>query len=500
MNPKLTFLTLCALSVSALNVLAQNLVVTSDTTVSGTHYENNSTTYAALTNSGTWTFTGSDVTLTGTADSGNGGYGVRNTGGGTVNLIDGVIEANAGGVLQSNTSAAVLRNVNITTQSGPGVTMSTSSTATISGGTITTNSGGNGVTLTTQSGVTLRDVTVNAFNQGVGLSGTSTAELHDVNITAANSHAVALSTSSTVVMVGGTIVTTSTGAHHGVNAGTQSSVSLENVVIISANGRGISLTGTSTAVLDNVNITTNNSEAITAIGIAINTGTLTARDVTLTTSGSNSAGMTIVRASFYGEDLTINTTGAMARGFRFEVGSTGTINGLQITTQGDYAHGFTVNGDNIDTLTVLHINDAQVQTSGYSAHGVTIGGDLESELYMENSTITASGEGSNGIYFSTTGTSVETVTLTNVTVTAQNSGISVGTSKITDTPSNYENLIDRTGTYAVLLHSSTISGGAHLININTVLSGTNEAGEIVLVDNPVALTTAAENSTLIGDT
>jgi hypothetical protein len=77
-TPKMKKLTLiltllCTLSVTALNVFAQNFVVTSNTTVSGTHYEN-SASQAALTNSSTWNFTGSNLTLTGTgADHGYSG-------------------------------------------------------------------------------------------------------------------------------------------------------------------------------------------------------------------------------------------------------------------------------------------------------------------------------------------------------------------------------------------------------------------------------------------
>ncbi|MDR1145415.1 MAG: right-handed parallel beta-helix repeat-containing protein [Verrucomicrobiales bacterium] len=201
MNPKLTLLTLCALSVSALNVLAQNFVVTSDTTVSGTHYENSGTNYAALTNSGTWTFTGSDVILTATADSGNGRTGVRNVGGGTVNLVDSVINAVNAGVTLSGTSVGFLNNVQI-------------------------NADGIGVTVGTQSEVELRDVTIHAADRGVNISGTSTGTLHNVNITTTSTHGLNLSNASTATVSGGTITTTgATG--YGVMVGTQSGITLQ---------------------------------------------------------------------------------------------------------------------------------------------------------------------------------------------------------------------------------------------------------------------------------
>ncbi|MDR1145159.1 MAG: autotransporter outer membrane beta-barrel domain-containing protein [Verrucomicrobiales bacterium] len=119
MNPKLTLLILCALSASALNVLAQNLIVTSDTTVSGTHYENSSS-QAALWNDGTWTVTGSDVTLTGTAATGNGRMGAYLSGGGTLNLSSGTVSANLYGIYLTNTSAGVLDNLVITTTGSGG--------------------------------------------------------------------------------------------------------------------------------------------------------------------------------------------------------------------------------------------------------------------------------------------------------------------------------------------------------------------------------------------
>ena len=71
----LTILSILALSTTA---QAQNLVVSSSAvTQSGTHYENNGTTYAALTISGSLgSFTGTNITLTATGTSSNGRHSV----------------------------------------------------------------------------------------------------------------------------------------------------------------------------------------------------------------------------------------------------------------------------------------------------------------------------------------------------------------------------------------------------------------------------------------
>jgi outer membrane autotransporter protein len=215
-----------------LNVFAQNFIVTSDTTVSGTHYENNGNTYAALTNSGTWTFTGSNVTLTGTAASiGAGRYSASFTGGGQLNLTDSVIESNGyalylehsvtatvtGGTIHTkgnngfgtflnDQSVMSLTNVNILTEGVDALGLYVwASTATATGGTIHTRGNGSSGAYLYRSVIFLTDV--NILTEGN------------------NAHGLHLAASATATVTGGTIMTSGTNAH-GVYANGTSTLSL----------------------------------------------------------------------------------------------------------------------------------------------------------------------------------------------------------------------------------------------------------------------------------
>ncbi|MDR1146599.1 MAG: hypothetical protein LBK71_10760, partial [Verrucomicrobiales bacterium] len=261
-------LTLCALSVSALNVFAQNFVVTSDTTVSGTHYENNGANYAALTNSNTWTFTGSDVTLTGTAASGNGQDGARFTVGGTLNLFSGTISANRYGI-QLNTSTAAVNDTIITTAGNSGahaINASGTSTLTVTGGTITTTGS--------------RSIGVRAENfVSVNLSGATVITVGD------EAYAVGAYNNTTLNITGGAI--TATGSD-GRGVRSQDSFATLTDTVLAATGTGehsygFHLAVTGTAILNNVKITARE----TALAV---TGSASEHPVLIINGGSFVAG------------------------------------------------------------------------------------------------------------------------------------------------------------------------------------------------------------------
>ncbi|MDR1303596.1 MAG: hypothetical protein LBK76_00055, partial [Verrucomicrobiales bacterium] len=275
MNPKLTLLILCALSVSALNVFAQNLIVTSDTTVSGTHYENNGNSYAALTNTGAWTFTGSDITLTGTAASGNGQDGARFTTGGTLNLSSGTVNANRYGIYLANSAAAILDNLNITTTGSGGYALYVTNTSTAHVGQInirTTGAATNGIFVTgTGSSLTVGD------NAQITTTNDNAINLRIYNgAVAAIGDGLRVENTSTTSNAAG--IANANGAKVTVGA---------NAVVQMLNGVGIAVSGSSTELAfgDNLQVTTGNRQAAN-----INPdGHLYLGNNAVLTSGSNSA-------------------------------------------------------------------------------------------------------------------------------------------------------------------------------------------------------------------
>ena len=132
-----------------LTLTGQNLLVSnSAVTASGTHYENNGTTAAALTVSGSLgSFTGTSITLTATAASAPGDQGAYVYGGGLLTLDGGAISTTGFGVYIYNKSRGDLTNINIKTTADMGFgiyALSGASVVNVTGGSIATG-GANGV-------------------------------------------------------------------------------------------------------------------------------------------------------------------------------------------------------------------------------------------------------------------------------------------------------------------------------------------------------------------
>ncbi|MDR1305606.1 MAG: right-handed parallel beta-helix repeat-containing protein [Verrucomicrobiales bacterium] len=282
MNPKLTLLTLCALSVSALNVFAQNLIVTSDTTVSGTHYENNGDAYAAITNIDTsWTFTGSDITVTATGGNntvGAWGVNIYSDYYPILNLTDSTIKANSIGIFFEG-GDATLNNVNITA-GRDGLHTSYTYNLMMTGGTINSTDGngagifheyhssgtlnnvnitakGFGIYVYSDSSLTVIGSTITAANDGLSIDYNSDATLNNVTVTAENTGIMMYSSSLT--MTGGTI----TAANEGLSLDDYSDATLTNVTVTATgnNGSGVLLQGNSTLTLTDSVIHATGSDA-----------------------------------------------------------------------------------------------------------------------------------------------------------------------------------------------------------------------------------------------
>ncbi|MDR1144757.1 MAG: right-handed parallel beta-helix repeat-containing protein [Verrucomicrobiales bacterium] len=376
-----TLTLLCALSVSALNVFAQNLIVTSDTTVSGTHYENNGNDYAALTNTGSWTFTGSDVTLTAAGGYYSlGGRGAYFTGGGKLNLTDSAISADGNYAMYfSNSSAATLDNVNIISDGDYGIYMAGSGTLKMTGGTISNRSDNavslDGLSVATldnanisgrlgisayASALTVTGGTINGTNTGLSLND-GTTKLDDVNIISDGGYGIYTS-AATLTVIGGTISGDSYGIYtHGSN------ITLDDVNIISVGEAGIHASGTLKM--------TGGTISGAYYGIEINNGgTATVNNVNITTSNGihmedNKSTLTMTDSAINADRLGINLSGSTAV----------TLNNTTVTVTS--ASGYGVNLYNSSTLT---LTDSAISATGSNARGLYVSYNEKSSTHTVN--------------------------------------------------------------------------------------------------------------------
>ncbi|MDR1146380.1 MAG: autotransporter outer membrane beta-barrel domain-containing protein [Verrucomicrobiales bacterium] len=383
---------LSALSVSALNVFAQNFVVTSDTTVSGTHYENNAT-QAALTNTGTWTFTGSALTLTGTADSGNGQHGALTTGSNTLNLTDSVINAYRFGVLVSGGGTATLRNlsVNVTGTDTRGVRNS-SSRIVIIGGTITSDRVGIevlGATAFTEA----TDVCVRSAGFGASVTGggASTLILNNADIIA-DQDGVWIQKNSdeekTVIINGGAILARQ---GSGINFATQTGVVSPGTNTVAITG-GARISGAA-AISSNVNVAVH----ATVSDHSILTGGVS-------NSGSGALTVELDHSTLTG-DITNQDDGPLVITLANHSTGTGGYHGGDLLVDGDSAWTFDKDshGNNGENHGIWNIGDYDVTFDNMTNDGI-INISVNSDTGEGGSvTITDTADGDGTIHIDTTG-------------------------------------------------------------------------------------------------
>jgi outer membrane autotransporter protein len=503
-----------------LNVFAQNLIVTSDTTVSGAHYENNGNTYAALTNTGTWTFTGSDVTLTGTAASGNGRFGANFTGGGRLNLTNSEINANFYGLQLTDTSAATLTNTVINSGSvanGHGVYLTTSSTLTMIGGAITTGAtGAAGVSVATTSGVSLSDLTINSYGAGVSVGGSSTATLNNVNITTQNAGGFGLSNSATATYVGGTVTTNriTSANQRGISVSGTGTVleALRDVAIFTYNGDasyGLFVENAAIGMIDQVQVESNGwvshaayfSRAAligpitnssfqasgAASGMLIISSTVAQADrVTISANGqlwlaasTFTGAMELRFSSFNGTNISIASMQDYAPAVYISETSTLTISGGSIVTRGDNSNAISMEliPSRTGAGSTVSLNDVNISTVGANSHGIS----------MAANSVTPE---------------VQTFVFSGGTIqTAQSAAIAINTPFLNPngTPANASQLHGIGTEYRVTLSDATVSGAA-VLQVGSIITGTDAGGDLVPVDRQtVANITVSDHTTLIGD-
>ncbi|MDR1146037.1 MAG: right-handed parallel beta-helix repeat-containing protein [Verrucomicrobiales bacterium] len=278
---------LCALSVSALNVLADNKVVTTGTvTEADQTYEAVSGTAALYVYNPGASYNGTNIVLSATFDTGAGRYGVYANNQASLSLTGGSITTTGSGggkhgVYLNNSSSGELHGVAVTTHNGNGVNVLNSSTATISGGTIT---------LTGTSGY------------GLNVSNTSSAFIERAVIIANNPEHF---------------------RGYGIAAGNHSTVTGTNLTINTQGPRAYGLqveTGAMATIYDTA-ITTSGSSAVgVMVNIVAGGAVSVARlyDVAITTTGEGAFGLSGGYSTFsgtsaiYATNVRVNTYGANA--------------------------------------------------------------------------------------------------------------------------------------------------------------------------------------------
>ncbi|MDR1304709.1 MAG: autotransporter outer membrane beta-barrel domain-containing protein [Verrucomicrobiales bacterium] len=377
MNPKLTLLTLCALSVSALNVLADVKYVTPGQDITETDQ-----TYEAVTGSNALsvtggTYTGTNITLSSTVSNADAAYAVDQ---GALLLTGGTVTSNSDagtvhGVAVTNTSAARLENVSVVvsgSRRGNGIYILNSSTVSINGGSIAVSGEGGanghyGLAAGLNTRIEAEDllVTVSA-TKGISITADEAGAWVELKKVTVRSQAQGL-----VVQRDGTII------------GDQ--------VTVEANANALSVVHGGMFVLDNSTLTATGTVPVIRINntnngsgghLEINGGTLTGHAGLLHVSGStdnisNQVTLNNVDTTGVTGDNSINVSGDNTSTTVDINSGTGGLNG-NITNSGSGALTVNLNnsaltGDVInagDGVLVITLDNNSVGTGGFN------GGDL----------------------------------------------------------------------------------------------------------------------------
>jgi hypothetical protein len=387
---------ICGLTFLPLTVFADNKVVTSSLTESGTSYNDSDPTLPALSVTGNGVvYDGTGITLstiTASPDTTNAiGKGAYINNGATLLLTGGSISTASTygyGVLLTNASHGTLNNVTIKTQ----------------------GNGGYGVHADAASTLLLTGGSINIFGpyaRGVNLAGNNSGTLNDVSITTqgVNGHGLYTYTS-TVTLNGGNISTTG------------------------SNGNGIYL-DRSSSTLNGVNIVTQGTSGNGAYLYGPNTVTLTDSDIL--TSGSGAYALKTAG----GGTATVNLNGSTLNG-------TGDSGGIYATTVNNV---LTLTGSNGSSITgnVVVDSGATINLTLSGSDTKLIGNVIKDAV----STVTLNISG--GASFVGSGT-VTSLTLGDDAILAFDGGLFVtgGTITISDDVIVDFSSLTETGTYTVL--------------------------------------------------
>ncbi|MDR1145567.1 MAG: autotransporter outer membrane beta-barrel domain-containing protein [Verrucomicrobiales bacterium] len=289
---KLTLIFLCVLSVSALNVLAENKLVDSGTVVEADKSYNapkGDTAALVVRNAGA-TYDGTNITLSSTfSGPGYGLYAARAIGSATLYLSGGTLSSTAGrGLNVQDLSVATLNDVTINGRGG--IWMTGTATLSMEGGSIATDGASDGVYFAYSSTVTLKGVNIRSNGNGVygRYDSTVIAEDTDIVTTGSNATGVFLTPSSTGTLTNVTIRTegdNSMGVHARSNTST---ITLTGGTITTTgnNSPGVYTTANGAVVLTDAAVGTTGDNSP---GVFANSGRVSGSNVTLTTTGSGAS-------------------------------------------------------------------------------------------------------------------------------------------------------------------------------------------------------------------
>ncbi len=353
--------------------------------------------------------TGGAVSLTGgsVTTSSAGAPGLFATGAGSSITVSGVaVTTNGGSDSGIYANGAEARNGGSLTFSAGSITtngasvvavasLGSGSNVTLSGGTtiLTTNDGSNG--LTVSGGASLTATGVSVTTQG-GVD--SSDGFHAVG--AYNGSSPLFSTGGTMSLTDVTIATTGQGAHGVVtNSGGVTTISGGSVTTSGDNAYGLYATGAGSS------ITTSNGTTISTGNVELGTGA-NANGVQADTGGS---------ATLNGGSVAVTGTGSLGL---FATGTGSTINAtdVAVSTAGSGLPS-TANAIIAGSGAVITVTGGSASTTGtdaYVAGAFTTGGTEVATLNLSGTTITATGDGSGGLFANGTGS---TVTATGVTIT-----------------------------------------------------------------------------------
>jgi hypothetical protein len=388
-------LILTLLPVLSLTARAQNFVVTEDTTINDAQFVG-ATGYAALSNEGPWTFTGSNLILVGRDDGTyspyQSEYGVCFDGGAVLNLFNSTVSGTGAGVgiyladysvgnVSDTTinlynpyhdggygialwdfSSGTLNNVNITSAWNGARTHGEGTTLTMTGGSITAD--GYGLLITGNSSATVSnvDITTTGEQDSVLLNDNATLTLTDSNITGTGYSALYLLTSSTatVNLHNNTLtgdIYVEDGSRLTLNAD-QGSVINSDIISLSAYHSSIEIT-------------------LTDAGTAMHGGTINANDGTLTLTVNAGA---LLDGGGEVTNLTLND-GAIL----------GYTNGLLVTTSITIGDNITIDFSNLTETGDYTVLDWSGASGGESISDdqFTIAGDgVEGTFNVDNGKLT----------------------------------------------------------------------------------------------------------------
>jgi autotransporter family porin len=332
----------------------------------------------------------------------------------------------------------------------------------------------NDTTFTGSNLTLIGDTSGASFGHAVSATGGGITNLTNSTLKVASSSfggkAAYVTNYSTLILNGGTVTTSDN--DQGISIGDLSSNASATLIATDVTinvSTGLMLVD-ATAILNGSTITTTREgyTGILALSSGLGTsnisGTLSATNVTVSTTSNTSPGLTLLHYDATITGANISTQGHEAHGLLLAASSTGILAGGTISTSGNNAYGIYVSNTGFDaavssTLTAIN---ATVKTSGESAHGISVIGN--NTFTSTNVNVSTTGNDSYGYNIDNA-----TATLTGGTITtagdsafgllAFSSALTITNARISTTGSVSESMPIAAAGIIMLDSSVTLTGG-----------------------------------------